>query len=306
MTHSGQVDEHFFTPNIDGNYRFVIADLVSGGVDVRITDSNGFQLENRNSADGGINLTLEGGTTYTIRISWRSGSATRVNTIASSYTLRIWHQKPTVDTSEYTEISDSMQFSSQINNYTFTATRDGEHRFVVSGLTSGGVDVRITNSDGFQLAHRNSADGGIGITLTAGTTYSIRVSWRSGSATRVNTVASSYLLRVWYQKPTVDISGYSGVTDSMQFIGQVNNYTFTADRNGEHRFAISGLTSGGVDVRITDSSGFQLANRNSADGGITVSLDAGTTYTIRVSWRSGSATRVNTVASPYTLSITYP
>ncbi|MCL2810972.1 MAG: hypothetical protein FWD25_03685 [Clostridia bacterium] len=282
ITVSGQVDERSFTPILSGNYRFVMSGLTEGHVNVTILNSDGFELActtRRN--EEGINLTLEAGEVYLISIGhWN---------VISPYTLIVWHQKPIVNISAYSEVRDSMQYDSQMNDYSFTPLINGNYRFEISGLTSGHVNVTILNSDGFELARTTRRNGeGINLTLEAGETYSISIGhWN---------VISPYTLIAWHQKPTVDVFQHSEVRDSIQYDSQRNGYSFTPLINGNYRFEISGLTSGHVNVTILNSDGFELARttrRN--EEGINLTLEAGETYSISIGhWN---------VISPYTLNI---
>jgi len=291
MSARDQSDEHTFTPTLDGSYRFVISGMTSGSVNLAIVNSDGFTLSNERRSNGeGTSISLEAGETYTIWVTWRANS-----TVATPYTLQIWYQKPTIDISEHTEVTDSMQFRDQRNLYTFTPTIDGNFRFAISGMTSGSVNLAIVNSDGFTLSNERRGNGeGTSISLEAGETYTIWVMWRANS-----TVVTPYTLQIWHQKPTIDVSGYADVTDSMQFRDQWNLYDFIPAISGSYRFAMSGMTSGSVNLAIVNSAGFTLTNDRRGNGeGTNVTLEAGETYTIWIMWRANS-----TVATPYTLSI---
>jgi len=416
-----QVNDHTFTPTLNGSYRFVLSGLTNGSFRVSIYDSNGFLRADDSwmSNDSAIALDLTAGQTYTIRIRNRD-----FGSLISPYTLTIWEQKPTVNITGFNRISDSLQFTNQVNIYSYTASRTGSYRFVLSGMTgNGSLRVSIYDSNGFLHADEDWVFNGDGIPLdlTAGETYTIRIrnrdfgslispytltierpeistpptpvgnskniplqtrsplslglttpqrihggisdssqvdahpftatltgshrfvlsgltsgslrvsiydsngfsldndSWMSnGSSIALDLTAgetytirirnrdfgsliSPYTLTIWAQKPTVNISGYNQISDSIQFVNQVNIYTYTATRTGSYRFAMSGMTgNGSLRVSIYDSNGFLRADDSwmSNDSAIALDLTAGETYTIRIRNRD-----FGSLISPYTLTI---
>ena len=294
---SGQVDEHVFEPEIDGVYRFIVQGLLSGTVAVNLIDSDGFVHASRNLRnDEGITLSLSAGISYTIQV---AHTTTWPATVMGPYILQVWYQKPTSNVSGYTQVNDSIQFLGQINSYVFTPDNSGNHRFAMSGLISGAVTVTIIDPAGFQLtnqAMRN--DEGVTVSLVAGEQYEIIVAYRT---TWPASVLSPYVLAIWHQKPTIDISAYISVRDSIQFVGQVNEYVFIADESGRHQFVISDMIGGSVTVTVYDYAGFQLSSQGLRnEGSLNATLVAGQQYKIQVRHMTGWDA---TVLGMYTMGI---
>jgi len=178
LTITGQQDQYTFVPSVDGRYRFEITNLATGNVDLIITNSVGTSVGSSTYVSNGSGVTINninGGETYTIQVRQRSG--------LSQYRLTIGHQKPTVNITGYTVVNDSMQFNDQYNNYKWTVSSSGIYRFEISNLTTGNIDIVITNSVGTSVGSSTYMSNGSGVTINninGGETYTIQVRQRSG------------------------------------------------------------------------------------------------------------------------------
>ncbi|NLA52503.1 MAG: hypothetical protein GX860_10340, partial [Alcaligenaceae bacterium] len=100
-----------------------------------------------------------------------------------------------------------------------------------------------------------------------------------------------YTFKVGNQKPTVDISDFTKVNDSVEFNKQLNIYTFTVPYDGRYRFEFSGMLSGTmVDIYVENYLGETVEYRYGCKNGQGVTakgLTAGDTYTAYVIQNSG-------------------
>lgn len=283
ISYDDQKDEYWFTPKNSGRYRFDINGLQNGtSVRLYVKDDSGTSLGSDTYCCNGEGVTIKdlpAGKECQILVRQDSGF--------SNYSLDIGMQKPTVDVTGYTEISDSIEFRDQRNVYKFIAPIDGCYRFEISGLQSGtDVALYMFNYLGETLASDTYCCNDEGITvkdLKAGVEYEIQVRQDSGFST--------YSMAIGYQKDIVDISNLSELSDSVEYKDQRNVYTFTVPVDGRYRFEISELHSGtDVSLYMFNSLGETVASDTYCcnDEGITVKdLKAGETYEIQVRQDSG-------------------
>ena len=169
-----QVDEHTFTPTLDGNYTLSMSKNPSfATLRLRVLDENETIIGS--TWGNHVNLTLIGGQTYTIRID--NHNFPRPNPIAGdgwAYELTILEQKPTIDVSGYTIISDSLQFHSQVNNYTFTPLIDGNYQLLMSRDPSFAT-LRLSVLDENGTSIGSTWFNSLSVDLIGGQTYTIRV-----------------------------------------------------------------------------------------------------------------------------------
>lgn len=175
----------------------------------------------------------------------------------------------------------------------FIPTVSGTHRFEFSDVPDG-TDLRleIYNSGWERIKSDYDLDNGDGLTvsLSEGSLYYLRVQQYRNFG--------SYTLNICPKKSTVDISGFTSISDNIQYTNQENDYVFGASVNGTYRFEFSNVPNG-TDFRleIYNSGWERIKSDYDLDngGGLTVSLSAGNTYFLRVQqYRS---------VGPYTLNI---
>ena len=98
----------------------------------------------------------------------------------------------------------------------------------------------------------------------------------------------------------MDITDYTLVADSTMYSYQTNNYSFTAKENGVYRFQIDQINNGiTVDMYVYDAAGY-IVDRNINIGqysGVTVTLDAGKTYTVVIKQSSNYGAYTMSVGS---------
>jgi hypothetical protein len=291
ITSDNQVDEYSFVALSNGQYRFEISGQSVGQVNIAVLDSTGNRLDRTqwgvNNGDGLTIGNIVANATYTVQVSQYSNRP--------QYTLSVGMQKDSVDITGFSEVSDSIQFTGQINIYTYTAPSSGQYRFEITGQSGGQVNIAVLDSTGNRLDRTqwgvNNGDGLTISSISTGATYTIHVLQYSNK--------SPYILSIGTQKETVNITGFNEVSDSIQFNGQINSYTYTAPSSGQYRFEITGQSGGQVNIAVVDSTGNRLDRTqwgvNNGDGLTISNIVAGTTYTIQVSQYSNRP--------PYTLNI---
>ena len=278
-----QEDSYTFTPTIDGVYRFEFSDIPNNIHHSMYLFNSEYEELDENTGIGngnGITSYLKGGQSYILIIkqSWNTGS----------YTLNVGCQKPTEIISGLTQISDSIQFTDQENNYLFVPEIDGLYRFEFSRIpNSVHHSLYVYNATHEELASNTSIgnDEGITINLNGSQEYYIVVkqSWNTGS----------YNLNIGKQKPTIKISNNTIISDSIQFTDQENDYEFIPQNTGLYRFEFANIPNNTHhSIFIYNSSYEELANNTGIgnEEGISIECEANKTYYIEVrqSWHTGS------------------
>lgn len=264
VSSDGQKNDHSFSPVVSGTYRFEFADIADG-VDFRlwVCNSNGDTIKSDYDMDtgDGITVSLDSGSSYIIRVGqYRS---------YGSYNLIIGEQKPTVDISNLTKVSDSIQYTDQENNYLISPSVSGTYRFEYSDVPDG-TDLRlyVFNSGWETIKSDYDMDNGDGLTVTleAGKSYYIR--------TKQYRSLGSYSLIIGKQKDTVEISDVDQISDSVQYTEQRNAYLFEAKTAGKYSFTFSSVPDG-VDYRmqIYNSGWESIKSDYDMDSGDGLSLD---------------------------------
>ena len=235
---------------------------------------------------GGITYDLKANTLYHIVVEQQENTG--------SYILNIGSQKPTADISDYTQVSDSIQFTNQRNIYHFTSTESGRYRFELLEIPNNiNFNMHLCNSDMEPLDYQDSIsngyefisnDNGITHDLKANTEYFIIVEQQHNTG--------SYILNIGSPKPTIDISKYAKLSDSIQFTAQKNVYSFSLTKDGCYRFELSEmLDNTNFNMHLCNSDMKQLDYQDSIsngyefisnDNGITHDLKANTQYYIVV------------------------
>lgn len=288
---SGQENSYEFIAPENGKYRCELSDMVSGfKVSVYLYDASGSRIDYNTSISNGSGITVEllAGNFYKLVVKSSTGTG--------NYNIFVGQQKEVIDISNCTTVNDSVEFTGQENKYFYTPTVTGIHRFWISQISSGvKVSVYIYDEAGYRVDYNTSIgiDSGITVTLTAGQSYSVIIKQSTGY--------DSYVLSVGPQKPTIDISAYTAITDSTEFANQTNNYLYTANVSGIHRFQISQINSGiRVSIYVYDAAGYRL-NYNTSIGqgsGVTVTLDKGETYSIVIKQATGYNSYTMSIGSP--------
>lgn len=275
-----EVDEYELTVPVTGSYRFGLGDMVNGFyVSLYVYSSNGDVVEGDYSITNNEGLTckLSKNEVYTVQISY--GQKT------GNYTMRVGQQKESIELHTAKTVYDSIEYIDQDNIYYFKPEISGTYRFYFSELQSGTVlSVYVYDSLGYTVSSDYSLSINEGVTceLKADEEYKVYVSYRSGK--------SGYIMHIGYQNPTVDISGKNTISGKIDFKDQDNKYTLTPKKSETYKFALDNMKSGfAVQMYVYDSLGYVVASDSSMSNGDSlkdISLEAGKTYTIYISYRS--------------------
>lgn len=178
MQFKNQWNYYTFTPDIDGTYRFEVAQIDSGNnLNFYLYDSQGYQVSYRSNLRNGegITETLEAGECYTFAVKYAEGLV--------PYQFTVGCQKPMQDISKYHAVSDSIQYKSQMNTYSFTAPKTGTYTFRMSGIENGfEVSLQVCDSAMYPIRRTGNMEEGDCMTLdlTEGATYYIHVEYCNG------------------------------------------------------------------------------------------------------------------------------
>ena len=185
----GQYKDYEYVPLISGTHRFEFSNVPNGtDFRLRLFNSGWESIASNTDLDNGDGLTeyLTAGETYYIRVEqYRE---------FGPYTLNVGPKKEIVDITDYTAISDSIQYTNQENDYLFVAERDGTYRFEFSHILEGdSLRLEIFNSGWERETSKSYLDNGASLDgqLLRGETYYIRVIQQNG--------VSDYILSIKYQ-----------------------------------------------------------------------------------------------------------
>ena len=288
IEYKGQEIKYTYSPAVDGVYRFYIAQINNGiTVSMYVYDAAGYRVDYNTGIgqNSGVTVNLESGQTYTVIVKQSSSMG--------NFTMNIGPQQPAVDITDYTVIADSTKYSSQTNNYIFTARETGVYRFQIDQINNGiTVSLYLFDAAGYKVDYNTSIGQGSGITvsLSAGQTYLLQVKQSSNYG--------AYTMTIGLQKETLDISSYSLIRDSIQYNGQVNKYIFRPSSSGKYTFGIEDAMSGmQVSIYVYDDADYRINYYTGMSSGRTMSadLEANKTYYIQVRYSSDYGT--------YTLSV---
>ena len=261
-------DTYTYTAPRGGRYRFDISDInANAKIRLLLWDSNDKLLIDTSSK--GDYETLNAGETYKIQVRRSSGE--------TGYTLSIGVQKATTDISVATVVNDQISFANQKNVYTFTAPITGRYRFELTE-TKANTTYRMMMWDKYDNSVMDTTSGEKYVTLDAGETYDFQIRQNSG--------LGSYKMIIYYQKETVDISGYTVVNDSIQYEDQKNVYTFTAPITGRYRFELT-ETKANTTYRMMMWDKYDNSVMDTTSGGKYVTLNEGEIYDFQVRQNSG-------------------
>ncbi|MDR1135427.1 MAG: hypothetical protein LBL49_04510 [Clostridiales Family XIII bacterium] len=176
MMFTQQMNIYEFTAAATGRHRFEMTSMPEGmRVYMSLFNAGGQSIESGAYANGGgFNVDLMEGQTYKLQIQQNNG--------LPEYKLFIGFAKPTQDISNYNTVYDSIQFSGQQNNFTFSPNSSGKYDFLFESMPEGmSVYATIYNAGGQNVDSGSYGIGkGIkGVQLTAGQVYQLRIQQNS-------------------------------------------------------------------------------------------------------------------------------
>ena len=222
-------------------------------------------------------------------ISTNESESSSIDSTPSAMSIEPIEEKGiSLDKIDIQQISDKITAEKETKKYEFTTGEAGTYRLEFSDVPQNvWFKLYLYNASMEQLSYE-SGDNGDGITadLEAGTKYYFVV--EQGYNT------GSYTLNIGPQKPTIDISTYTSVDDSIQFTNQRNIYFFTSTEAGTYRFELSDVPQNiWFKLYLYNASMEQLSYESGDNGdGITADLDANTEYyfVVEQGYNTGSYT----------------
>ena len=206
----------YFTAPEEGRYSITMEDLRANcNVWLNVEDSYGNNIMD-DILDG--YRVLEKDETYTIKVSQFIG--------ITGFTVRIKNQKPVFAIDEKTScINDSFSFKGQSNKYSYTPPLSGVYlircnkKYYSMELS----DMYGVNSEVYLWSGAYY--------LEAGTEYTFDI--------YEDNTMGKYEMEIMPPKKPVDVTGYTLINDTMEYMFQRNEYYFTVPEDGSYKFIYS-------------------------------------------------------------------
>ncbi len=278
VEYTDQRNVYSFTVPIDGRYRFELSGMQNGtAVELYMFNSLDETVASDSYCQNGEGITvkdLKAGEVYEIQI--------RQDELYSSYKVNIGYQKETVDISEFTLVSDSIEYTDQRNVYSFTVPIDGRYRFELSGMQSGtAVELYMFNSLDETVGSDSYCQNGEGITvkdLKAGEVYEIQI--------RQDEQFSPYTIAIGKQKETIEVKVDDIINDNIEYTDQRNVYFLNVKMAGDVTISLSGMQSGmAVELYAFDELGETVDSDSYCQNGESITIkncSVGDCYEIQV------------------------
>ncbi len=291
VEYKDQRNVYTFKVPVDGRYRFEMSGMQSGTqVELYMFNVLGETVEYDSYCENDEGITvkdLKAGDEYQIQV--------RQKNEFSSYNLNIGYQKETIDITELSMVSDSIEYKDQRNFYTFKVPVDGRYRFELSGMQNDTeVELYMFNDLGETVESDNYCKNGEGITvkdLKAADEYTIQVRQKSGF--------SDYGLMIGKQKETVDVTKGSIVNDQIEYTDQRNVYSYTAQSDEDIIIMLSNMKNDmSVEVLVLNELEETLESDSyikNGEGFTVTGVTTGGRYEIQVRQKEGEGQYVLTI-----------
>ena len=157
ITEKGESKMYDYTSDVSGWYRFELSDVPNNiWFNMFLYNEDMEELDKHTgiSNSGGITYHLDESTRYIISVSQRDN--------VGSYTLNIGKAKPIIDVSDFSNVTDKIQFTDQHNYYEYNSKSDGVYRFELSEVPNNiYFDMYLYNEDWEELdKHTGISNGG--------------------------------------------------------------------------------------------------------------------------------------------------
>lgn len=186
----------------------------------------------------------------------------------------------TVGKANFAIHSGSINNNGDMDTYNFTAPIDGMYRFSFSGMVNGfEIRVSIVNADGKRVDGYTGLGNNSGITveLKKECDYTVKVESYNGTG--------DYVLKIWQQKTTIDITAKEKIYDCIEYRQQQNEYVFIPPISGIYRFDFYDVVNNvKFGVYIYDYLNYKVGGYNGVGNksGIDVKLKEGEVYRVQV------------------------
>lgn len=180
----------------------------------------------------------------------------------------------------------TMKKAGQTDTYLITPPVDGTYRFKTEKMKkNASVLLSVQSMSGKEIEKAKECQNKEEVTvqLKAAETYRIIVQQKKNFGT--------YQINIGYEKPQKDISGYTEVSDSMEYKNQCNRYLFKAEADGRYRVEIEDAEENAVfSIVIKDHDEAVLYEADHIKKGQGITLDgwsAGEKYIIEIAQNAG-------------------
>ncbi len=247
LSKSHSSDTYTLEAPADGIYRLELVKTEDNlEVSLSLYEESGQEIGAKIIRQDGERITaqLRQGESYRVETAWEEGEG--------GYELTTFYQTGTKELETGMWAADSMEFSGQLHVYTIAPPADGWYRITVRQPDKKTVcSVEIYDESGNQVQSVQGAEYSEWIEMKAGSMYTVYAKQKEA--------LGNYQMRVEYDRPATDISGYQLVEDSMVYEGQRNEYEFIPEENGRYRFEIAQAQNGAkVKLEISDSQGTKI------------------------------------------------
>ena len=199
---------------------------------------------------------------------------------------KLWQSETEMEKAEIYTFEEEFYDDTEIISYTYTADADGVLSAWITEMYAGNVAwMYIKDEYGEEIVSDYVDKNGYGISadVKAGNTYYIDV--EAGYS------AFTFTLNIGVPNMFSDISGYTIVYDSTEYINQENRYIFTPEIDGIYRFDFYEVMNDcGLEFRVTNRLGETLCesyNLGNGEGATIFEAVAGERYTVTVSQSIG-------------------
>lgn len=280
ITEKGESKFYEYTSEVEGWYRFELSGVPNNiWFNMYLYNENMEELNKNTGISNGSGIThyLEENTKYNICVEQRDN--------VGSFTLEIGKAKPIVEVSDYSEVSDKIQFTGQRNYYEYNSTSDGMYRFELSEVPNNiYFDMFLYNEDWEELDKNTGISNGRGIShyLEENTKYYISVRQRDS--------VGSYIMKIGAAKPLVNTSDYIQISDRIQFTDQRNYYEYNSKTNKIYSFTLTDVPNNVYFDMYLYNEDWEELDKNtgiSNGNGITYSFKENTKYYVKVQQRDG-------------------
>lgn len=179
ITSEDQEDVYCLEAQETGNYAIKVENIKEDRwLAVKVYDSFDSVIEKDTSLSKGKTLyfSLEGGNTYRIIVSVGFNSEAD-----GKYLISVGMQKPTFDITNFTKITDSIDFKGQVNHYIYNANKDGGVKisFIKESGKNNFCSIVVHDSFESEIAENTgfSQNDDISFDTVAGETYQLEVRW---------------------------------------------------------------------------------------------------------------------------------
>ena len=181
IQYTEQKNEYYFVSSVNGTHRFEFSDVPDGMYLEMEVFNSGWETVKRGSymsTEDGLTVNLEKDKQYIIQI--------RQYKNYGNYSFSIGYKKTSFDVSNYSTVSDSIQYTDQKNDYYLVPSVDATYKIELSDVSNAMyLEMEVFNS-GWETIKRGSymsVEDGLTVNLRKDKQYIIQVRQQKGAGT---------------------------------------------------------------------------------------------------------------------------